>query len=324
MKLHHWRPPPEHGTTVTNFGDELNTMLWPQLLGPSFFDDDDRVAFLGIGSLLGWPKDGDATRRHRLVVGTGAAFADAAVREPVAPNWRVYCVRGPLTARAYELDPSLAVTDPAILVARSHRRADPSVDVGFMPHLHTAIRWSDPLSSACADIGVRYIDPRHDVDAVLGSVASVSLMVTEAMHGAIVADALRIPWVPVYGTGRPHVFKWTDWCTSMGVEFRPRRVVDLSYWSGRIGVRGRAVDLAAGRLFGARIRHLAGSGPRSLSADDVHRQRLEQLDEAVERLQTDVRAGRFAVPENDRARTAGGSSRSGRRRTPDATGVPRL
>src|SRR5262245_17877450 len=102
MILSHWRPSAPNGTTVSNFGDELNTVLWPRLLGESFFDDDDGVVFLGIGSLLGWSK-GDETRRSRIVFGTGAAFADAAEKEPCGPRWRIYCVRGPLTAQAYQL-----------------------------------------------------------------------------------------------------------------------------------------------------------------------------------------------------------------------------
>ena len=40
MILNYWRPPTPIGTTVTNFGDELNTVLWPRLLGESFFDED--------------------------------------------------------------------------------------------------------------------------------------------------------------------------------------------------------------------------------------------------------------------------------------------
>jgi succinoglycan biosynthesis protein ExoV len=59
--LYRWQGP------SSNFGDELNTLLWPRLL-PGFFDGNPAVSFLGIGSVL--------DRRHasqaiKLVAGAG-------------------------------------------------------------------------------------------------------------------------------------------------------------------------------------------------------------------------------------------------------------
>ena len=256
MLLHYWRPPPEDTTPVTNFGDELNTVLWPKLLGDSFFDDDSGVMFLGIGSLLGWPKTGDPTRRHRIVFGSGAAFAEAAQREPADERWHFYGVRGPSTVEAYGLDPLLGITDPAILVAQCYERHDPTHRFGYMPHLAEAREWSSMLSDVCEQMGVRYIDPRDDVESVIAAIGSVSVMVAEAMHSAIVADALRVPWVPVYTTRRPHRFKWTDWCSSMDLEYQPWWIGNASSWGARVGVRATVLDRAAGSLFVSRFRRV--------------------------------------------------------------------
>jgi succinoglycan biosynthesis protein ExoV len=294
MLLHHWRPPSEPAGVVTNFGDELNTVLWPKLLGDGFFDDDGTVVFLGIGSLLGWPKGDDSVMRHRIVFGSGAMRADATELEPLDPRWHVYCVRGPSTVEAYGLDAALALTDPAVLVADFYRRVEPTHRFGFMPHLAEAREWSTLLSGVCADLGVRYIDPRDDVESVIESIGSVSTMVTEAMHGAIVADALRVPWIPAYTTRRPHRFKWTDWCRSIEIDYEPRWIGNASSWGARCGIRGRTLDRAAVSAFASRFRRVTDRSTPMLSDDRVQIDRLDRLHGALAMLQADVAAGRFA------------------------------
>jgi succinoglycan biosynthesis protein ExoV len=294
VRLYAWRPPlAPGGRTVTNFGDELNRVLWPALLGDDAFDDDPEVLFLGIGSLLGWPKQ--EGERIRIVVGTGAMSATAAAGEPLTTRWRVHCVRGPLTAHAYGLDDALGIADPGILAARLLDERDGAGDIGYMPHLDQAVRSSAALRATCADLGLRYIDPRDGVRAVIAAIASLDRLVTEAMHGAIVADSLRVPWVPVYTGLQPHRFKWTDWCASMDLEYRPVRVPDLAGWAERRGLRAAPLQRASTALFADRLRRIAAGARPMLSADRVLDDRLTRLESVIAELRAAFDEGTFEI-----------------------------
>jgi succinoglycan biosynthesis protein ExoV len=47
------------------------------------------------------------------------------------------------------------------------------------------------------------------------------------MHGAIAADALRIPWIPIITSPRMLTFKWQDWCSSLGLKYKPYYILPL-------------------------------------------------------------------------------------------------
>jgi succinoglycan biosynthesis protein ExoV len=46
-------------------------------------------------------------------------------------------------------------------------------------------------------------------------------VVADAMHAAIVADALRVPWVPVVLSPQSNSFKWLDWTLSLNLPYKP-------------------------------------------------------------------------------------------------------
>ena len=198
---------------VTNFGDELNRYLWPHFL-PGGFDEDDGTYFVGIGTLL---NDRLPPAARTVIFGAGVGYYGPPRRDG---TWDIYCVRGPLSARALGLDADAAVTDPAALITRIERHAasGPRWRQAFMPHWQSE---PDEWARVCAAAGIAFIDPRWYPDEVLDALHRTDVLVTEAMHGAIVADALRIPWIPVRTRQRINQFKWEDWCQSVGVEYRP-------------------------------------------------------------------------------------------------------
>jgi succinoglycan biosynthesis protein ExoV len=205
VKLYRWRG------ASPNFGDELNTILWPRLL-PDFFDENPAVRFLGIGSVL--------DRRHssqpiKLVAGSGYGGYEG---KPILDaNWIFHWVRGPRTAAALKLPASLALGDPAVLVPQAlGLGASEGQDIGFMPHFESAAwgAWQQAADLA----GLRLIDPRDQPLRVLRAIGSCKLLLSEALHGVIVADALRVPWVAIRPSAPVHRPKWWDWADTMDLQ----------------------------------------------------------------------------------------------------------
>jgi hypothetical protein len=200
-----------------NFGDALNGWLWHDLL-PQVFDDDASVHFVGIGTILD---------RHlprvplTVVLGTGTGYATPPDDLHADPRrWRVYGVRGPLTARILGLPPNAALTDPAILLAThpAFREREPG-GVVFVPHWKSVQfgQWRE----ACELAGIEFVDPCGDAHAVIRKIAGARKVIAESMHAGIIADAFRVPWVPVVLSREVAPFKWVDWASTVRVPYEP-------------------------------------------------------------------------------------------------------
>ena len=202
MILYQWRG------SHRNFGDELNGLLWPRLL-PDFFDQNEDTHFLGIGSIL---DDRHDPRVVKLVAGSGYGGYQPSVA--LDGTWIVHWVRGHRTARLLGLPPAFGIGDPASLVplaGLAPEREDR--DIGFIPHFESAIRgaWQDVSELA----GVTLIDPRDDPLAVIAAIGKCRVVISEAMHGIIVADALRVPWIAIRPLASIHRPKWVDWAETL-------------------------------------------------------------------------------------------------------------
>ncbi len=204
MRLYCWR-----GAT-RNFGDELNTLLWPRLL-PAFFDDDPAALFLGIGSVLDTRHAQDAVK---LVAGAG--YGGYQPLPELDARWVVHWVRGPRTARLLGLPEGLGLGDPAMLLPDSRTGNDQTI--GFMPHFESLAfgAWTAATEAA----GILLIDPRDDPATIIAAIGRCRLLLSEAMHGAIVADAMRVPWIALRPLASVHRLKWHDWAEALEVDVR--------------------------------------------------------------------------------------------------------
>ncbi len=231
---------------VPNFGDELNLHVWPALLPKGFLDDDESELFVGIGSIIG---DHLPARSRKYVMGSGYA-GYMGLPDVHDGSWDIRFVRGPNTAKTLGIDPDLSICDSAILLrAMELPEPDEQVGVAFMPHYESLERgnWAE----ACQSAGITLIDATDPVEKVLSQIAGARLLITEAMHGAIVADALRTPWIgarPIYGG---HHKKWLDWAGALDIDVRLNTLKPTSVLEHYIGRTGRGGSLGKVGRFSA-------------------------------------------------------------------------
>ncbi|MEB3281526.1 MAG: polysaccharide pyruvyl transferase family protein [Lyngbya sp.] len=290
----------------SNFGDQLNNWLWLQLL-PGFFDEDETTAFIGIGTLLNQFLPQRVPQAKRLIIfSTGVGYEQPL--KTLDNSWKIYCVRGKLSAQKLGLSTDLAITDGAILTRRLYQ-ASPEKRYRFtyMPHVHHATFAGEIWQNICEQIGFYYLDPRSSVDEVLSTITQTEVLLAEAMHGAIIADTFRVPWIPIMTSPRILLFKWQDWCSSIEVKYYPYYLSPLvksypkygrgirslrktfSYWKKSLLQFPNISQLwqEQQQVYGMQLLKIGETGRQQLSEDSQLERLTVQLEEKLDRLRTD-------------------------------------
>jgi succinoglycan biosynthesis protein ExoV len=289
MKLAYFRSAP------TNFGDELNAYIWHRILPEGFLDNDDAELFVGIGSILGemFPDES-----HKYVFGSGIGGYIAPPKLE-SGRWTIVFVRGPRSAQALGLSADLSICDSAILLREVKDLPPPAegVDVAFMPHFESVKRgrWRE----ACEVAGLTFLDPTDPPEKLLSQIRGARLLITEAMHGAIVADALRVPWVAVQPLHKAHRAKWYDWAEALRIQIEWTYVFPSSLRESVTAVTGRGgrrlqnakvfdslllspFGVLITSLAAARLRRIARRASGQLSSDAMIREVTERARAAVD------------------------------------------
>lgn len=121
-----------------------------------------------------------------------------------------------------KVDASKAVCDGAVLLSDYYDivPAAKRERVAFVPHVNTTWAIGRGLREICEELGLKYVSPDLPRDEFVREISGSDLIFTEAMHGAILADAMRTPWVCCHIMFHNR-FKWEDWCASVGVAYEP-------------------------------------------------------------------------------------------------------
>lgn len=289
MKIYYWNIYP-------NFGDLINPWLWPRVFPEITFEEfpktldgianaDSETLLVGIGTLLNerFPKC-----KNALVMGSGVGYGEPPKLDDTI---KIYCVRGPLSAKKLSLPESYGIIDPGILLKKYYSVSDSGdwSEFSYMPQISSVVSCADTWKNTCKDLGFGYIDPRDSVENVAHLISKTGTLLTESMHGAIVAEALRIPWIPIVTRSEILSFKWQDWCHSIGLEYDPVSISPIEQPG-----QGRAMGTLRSLITYPVVRYQLkkASQKRPLLADDVIiDNKIEMLEMVFERFRIDYASG---------------------------------
>jgi succinoglycan biosynthesis protein ExoV len=267
-----------------NFGDDINPFILSKLFDASLIESNT-ICIMGIGTIL---NDNHISYvegyKEKIVFSSGAGYGKLTNR--FDESWRFSCVRGPGTAAKLNLPESAGICDGAILLSRilpksSYNRAGPVV---FIPHVESYWKAHEGLERACKNLGFQLLIPDADPKTFINVVQSASLVITEAMHGAILSDTLRVPWIPV-AFHFHNEFKWRDWFSSIDLQYEINYIKPI-FWSPKDSISSilkKPYQAGKYRLFESSLSKIFKNAPRMLSAegriDELSSRLLEKVEE---------------------------------------------
>lgn len=190
-------------------------------------DKKGEDCLLGIGSILynGSELLSGIQGRKKIIFGSGVR----PYYEPLITDdsWDIRFLRGPRSVKSVGRG-SMFISDAAYAIRLTKafeqiQNAEKKYKISLMPYFHS-VKYMD-WKKVCDRLGYNYISPlsENGVEYTMQQIAASEYIITEAMHGAIVADALRVPWsrfilTTPYTEGQMiSEFKWMDWLDSIKI-----------------------------------------------------------------------------------------------------------
>jgi succinoglycan biosynthesis protein ExoV len=147
-------------------------------------------------------------------------------------KWDIKFLRGPLSAGAlknkfeYIADSAYALS----LVKSDLPPVAKKYKVSVIPYFRSLSYFN--WEKICNELGYHYISPLAEkgIEHTINEIAASEKIICEAMHGAIIADIMRVPWhrfvlsTPETEGERVGEFKWMDWLYSIDLKY-----TDASY-----------------------------------------------------------------------------------------------
>lgn len=214
-----------------NFGDDLNEWLWPQVFNKDIFTKNDNISFWGIGSILmnmewvGGFYDRAMRNQHQLVLGTGVRSLKEELI--INENWDVLFLRGPLSSYKLLGNFTTYITDSAYFITlldqyKEYTSLPKKYKVSIIPYFNSISKFDWEKLAKTHNLNLIY-PTGNNVEQFIKDVAQSEVVLSEAMHGCMMADILRVPWKRIKFNAHKlegevvSEFKWHDWYASINL-----------------------------------------------------------------------------------------------------------
>lgn len=211
---------------IVNFGDDLNPWLWEKIFGDvSLYKKN--LDFIGIGSIL---DNRIVSDNEKVVFGSGVRDFD--FDDNQISNLNILFVRGPISSKITHN--SNYITDAAYALRMLPQKTySKKYKTSIVPYFRHANQFNWKLFEKIT--GIHVIMPTQDVEKVIEEINQSEKILASAMHGAILADIYRVPWMRIkfskHGreTALTSELKWKDWVLSIGLKEIPTHNFDFNF-----------------------------------------------------------------------------------------------
>jgi hypothetical protein len=188
-----------------NFGDDINPSYFEATTdrGVRFAADRRQPHLLGAGSIL------ERATAASIVCGSG--FLERPAGAVPLPR-RLVAVRGERSLAAFRSPGDVLLGDPLVLVDAFVTPQSKRHRFGIVPHVCSVDRWRGLNAGR-----LHFIDPAADPWHVIREIASCETVLSQSLHGLIVADALGVPnaWITPAATMQGGRFKFDDYFSTL-------------------------------------------------------------------------------------------------------------
>ena len=233
--IHYWQP---EGDQRVNFGDYIGPYIYERLCQGVTLTDDE--VFISVGTYIQDTVLKSYDNKRKIIWGSGIGYNSRVDKNKIRQynDLEIHLVRGPLTARQLDIDVHMG--DPALLMPIFIKRRYQKNKVLYIPHWKTF----DVVSNIYelhnlvkADQVLCPLVYPGQFEGLIDEIASASFVLTNSLHGAIIAQAYNVPWAPcrTRREHRPDSTKWQDWLMYLDIQGLPEFTSDyqggLTWWN---------------------------------------------------------------------------------------------